>query len=80
VLLERFLARAGTPERHVYHRDVEFAERNKEIILRGRFADLNIGGHVVEIDTTDVYAYDYDGLLKKVRTALGNANKLTKAV
>jgi len=34
VFLERFLARAGTPERHPYHRDLEFAERNREVFLR----------------------------------------------
>jgi predicted kinase len=67
VLLERFLARAGTPERHIYHRDVEFAENNREVILRGRFADLGLGGEVVEVDTTDVGGYDYADLLKKVR-------------
>jgi predicted kinase len=70
VLLERFLSRAGTPERHCYHRDLQFAERNKDIILKGRYPDLELGGQVVEIDTTDAYAYDYDGLLQVIRTVL----------
>lgn len=73
VLLERFLARAGTPERHCYHRDLEFAERNKDIILRGRYAELELGGQVVEIDTTDVHTYDYNGLLQVIRSALVEA-------
>ena len=68
VLLERFLARAGTPERHCYHRDLDFAERNEDIILRGRYSDLGLGGQVVEIDMTDVYAYDYDGLLQVIHS------------
>lgn len=67
VLLERFLARAETPERHICHRDVAFAEHNKEVILRERFADLPLGGQVIDIDTTDVDAYDYVGLLQKLR-------------
>lgn len=71
VLLERFLARAGTPERHIYHRDLEFVKNNREVILRGRFADLEIGGEVIEVDTTDVCGYDYAGLLESVQCMLG---------
>lgn len=70
VLLERFLARAGTPERHICHRDLEFVERNKDILLRERFADLALGGQVVDIDMTDVHAYDYVGLLQAIRGVL----------
>jgi predicted kinase len=70
VLLDRFLARARTSERHRYHRDFEFAERNKDIILRGRYADLALGGQIVEVDTTDAHSYDYDGLLQIIRLAL----------
>jgi predicted kinase len=73
VLLERFLARAGTPERHCYHRDLEFAEHNKDSILRGRYTDLALGGRVAEIDTTDVGTYDYGGLLQIIRSALMKA-------
>src|SRR5260370_9228614 len=67
VLLKRFLARAGTPERHIYHRDLEFAENNREVILRGRFADLGIGGEVIEVKTTNLCGYDYRALLERTR-------------
>ncbi len=70
VLLDRFLTRAGTQERHIYHRDLEFAENNREVFLRERFADLALGGQRIEIDTTDVFAYDYTGLLQEIRAAL----------
>lgn len=73
VLLERFLTRANAPDRHIYHRDLAFAERNRDIITQGRFADLAIGGQVIEIETTDVRGYDYAGLLERVRVALANA-------
>ncbi len=69
VLLERFLARAGTPERHFYHRDLEFAEHNREVFLQGRFANLALGGQVVDIDTTDIRGYNYDGLSQAIRSA-----------
>lgn len=68
VLLERFLARADTPERHPYHRDLDFAERNREVFLRERFVDLALGGQVVDIDTTDIRGYEYDGLLPAIRS------------
>ncbi|HZR42427.1 MAG TPA: AAA family ATPase [Ktedonobacteraceae bacterium] len=73
VLLERILTRAGTPERHIYHRDLEFAERNRDMLLGGRLADLALGGQVVEIDTTNVRSYDYAGLLQTVRAARKHA-------
>ncbi len=70
VILERFLARASTPERHVCHRDLEFAEHSRDIFLRGRLADLSLGGQVVDIDMTDLLTYNYVGLLDRVRSIL----------
>jgi len=60
------------PDQHIYHRDLDFAEHNRDVITRGRFANLAIGGRVIEIDTTDVHGYDYSGLLERVRSALTN--------
>ncbi|QBD79857.1 ATP-binding protein [Ktedonosporobacter rubrisoli] len=71
ILLERFLARAGTPERHPCHRDLEFVRQNREIMLRGRLANLPLGGKVLEVDTTDVGAYNYKHILQEVRLTLG---------
>lgn len=69
VLLERFLARAGTRERHVCHRDLEFVERNKERILQGHHTHLALGGQVVELDTTTPQSFDYTDLLQRVHAA-----------
>lgn len=76
VLLERFLARAGTPERHIYHRDLDFVEHNMEVFTQERVENLALGGQVVEIDTTDVTGYDYEGLLQTVRAALEDARRV----
>ena len=70
VLLERFLARAGSAERHVCHRDLEFVERNKERMLQGDHTPLALGGQVVEIDTTTPRSFDYADVLQHVRLAL----------
>jgi predicted kinase len=74
VLLERFLARAGTVERHVGHRDrdLEWLEQNKEQLLQGHLPPLAIDGQLVEIDTTTPHSFDYADLLQRVHAALFN--------
>ncbi|GHO57374.1 AAA family ATPase [Ktedonobacter robiniae] len=70
VLRERFLARIGTPERHPYHRDVAFAENNRGIFMQRRLADIALGGPVIDLDTTNVRDYDYEGLLQSIRAEM----------
>lgn len=73
-LLERFLARVESVERHEGHRnsDREWIEENKERLLQGRLTPLALGGAVVEIDTTTAGSFDYGDLLGRVRAALFN--------
>ena len=70
VLLERFLARAGTVERHAGHPDLEWIEQNKERILQGHLTPLALGGQVVEIDTTTPHSFDYADVLQHLHAAL----------
>ena len=72
VLLERFLARAGTEERHASHRDrdMEWIEQNKEKLLQGHLPPLALGGQIVEIDTTAPHSFNYADLLEQVCAAL----------
>ncbi len=74
VLLERFLARVGTVERHIGHRarDLEWIEQNKERLLQGRLLPLAPGGQIVEIDTTTPSSFDYADILQRVRAVLFN--------
>ncbi|MBV9228178.1 MAG: AAA family ATPase [Chloroflexi bacterium] len=72
VLLERFLARTATVERHVGHPDLQWLEQNKERLLQGHLTPLTLGGQIVEIDTTTPHSFDYADLLQQVRTALLN--------
>jgi predicted kinase len=74
VLLERFLARVETVERHIGHRDrdLEWLEQNKELLLQGHLTPLALGGQVVEIDTTTPPSFDYADILQRVRAALLN--------
>lgn len=70
IVLERFLARMGTPERHIYHRDKAFVENNQDVFTQERLADLALEGTVIDLDITNVRSYDYDGLLQDVRMAI----------
>jgi predicted kinase len=70
VLIERFLARAGSAWRHAGHTDSEWLEQNKERLLSGQLEPLALGGQLVEIDTTTPEHFDYDALLLRVRAAL----------
>ncbi|HEU0027722.1 MAG TPA: AAA family ATPase [Ktedonobacterales bacterium] len=70
VLLERFLARVGTKERHSSHQDMEWLAQNEQILVQGQLPPLALGGPVIEIDTTTPYSFDYAGLLQRVRAAL----------
>jgi predicted kinase len=70
VLLERFLARAGSVGRHAGHTDREWLKQNKERLLDGKLPPLALSGHLVEIDTTTPESFDYDAVLRQIHAAL----------
>lgn len=70
VLLNRFLARVQTVERHAGHGDLQWLERNKEQLLQGHLTPLALDGQLIEIDTTTPDSFDYIGLLRRVKAAL----------
>jgi predicted kinase len=70
ILLERFLARTGTSERHAGHRDLEWIEQNKEQLLQGCLTPLALRGQIIEIDTSTPHSFDYADLLQRVHLSL----------
>lgn len=70
VLLERFLARMNSDERHAGHQDMEWLEQHREQLIQGRLLPLAIGGSIVEVDTTTPDRFDYTALLRRVRAAI----------
>lgn len=70
VIMQRFLARAGTPNRHPCHRDHRLTTNRSEAILRGYHPPMDIGGEVMTLDMTDPVALDYGALLQQVRARL----------
>jgi predicted kinase len=69
VLLKRYLARAGSHERHTGHHDLEYLAQNKERLLQGDLVPLALGGQLIEIDTTTPESFDYTALLQMVLAA-----------
>lgn len=69
VLLERFKQRWKDGQRHPGHVDDENFEEFEDVLLKGRYEPLNIGGTLYEVDTTDFEKIDYEGLLKALKAA-----------
>jgi predicted kinase len=71
IIMQRFQARIGAPDRHPCHRDRRLLANKPEAILRGYHPLMDIGGEVITLDMTDPAALDYGALLERVRTQMG---------
>ncbi len=69
-LLARFKARSLSGERHPGHVEGGQWEEQRATLSRGRHEPLALGGPVIELDTTDFGAIDYDALFAAVRSTL----------
>ena len=65
VLVERYAARTG--HRHPGHVDQVALEEIKPSLLKGYLDPLEIGGEVVEVETTDLSKIDTTGLLARLK-------------
>jgi predicted kinase len=69
-LMQRFLARMTSGERHRGHLDREWLEHNEARLLGGQLAPLAIGHQIIEINTTSPNSYSYAEVLHQVQAAL----------
>lgn len=69
-LLARYEARAVSGSRHPFHFDRENVADLAPSLLNGRYDDLEIGGIVLHVDTTDFARLDYRGILLAVSDTL----------
>ncbi len=67
VLLERYLSRTETGDRHPGHFDKYNYPNLKEILMKGYYEPLKIDGQLIEIDTTDFEKIDYEDLYNTIR-------------
>lgn len=65
VLVERYAARAG--QRHPGHVDLVALDEIKPVLLKGYLEPLEIGGEMVEVDTTDFSKIDTAGLVARLK-------------
>lgn len=72
ILFERFKVRAESGERHPGHVDHLNYDEFRATLHNSRSKILDIGGKVVEIDTTDFQTIDDSGLLKAIQSAANN--------
>ncbi|HEU4782131.1 MAG TPA: AAA family ATPase [Ktedonobacterales bacterium] len=70
-LMQRFLVRMASGERHRGHLDREWLEHNEARLLGGQLAPLAIGRQVIEIDTTTAHSFAYADVMRRVQAALG---------
>lgn len=73
VLLARHRERATSGERHPGHVDHLNEDEFRESLTADRYRPLDIGGELLEVDTSDFEALDYPALLARVRRALAQA-------
>ncbi len=74
VLVERFLARTQSVERHAGHSqsDLEWLEQNQTRLLQGLLSPLAVQGQLIEVDTTTPHSFEYANVLSRVQAALTN--------
>jgi predicted kinase len=72
ILYERFKQRAESGERHPGHVDMQSLEEYRETLQRNMPLQMDIGGHLLQIDTTDLVAFRYDVIFEQVKTIMGS--------
>lgn len=70
VLVDRYKARAEAGIRHPGHVDEKMYDELRPVLMKGRLEPLEIGGQLLELDTTDFARIDYPALFEAIRTAL----------
>ena len=72
ILFERFRARFEMGVRHPGHGDEAVLDQLREFLSSNKAPLLDIGGSVIEVDTTDFARVNYQGMLKQVKSLLVN--------
>ncbi len=69
-LFHRFKGRVESGNRHPGHREEDAFDHIREILSREESPVLDIGGEVIEVDTTDFEKIDYQAILEKINLFL----------
>src|ERR1041385_7594983 len=74
-LFQRFKSRANTGNRHPGHGDQEVLEELYANLADNSPSILEIGGSIIEVDTTDFAKVDYPMILQEVKSILINSQR-----
>jgi len=69
ILLDRFIKRANSGDRHPGHVDGWSLDEWRSILLQGKIEALNIGGEIFNMDTSDFNKVDYNKLVGAIKSA-----------
>lgn len=67
ILFERFKKRSESGERHPGHCDSSNYDEFKELLLKGKFEPMDIGGEIVIFDSTDLENLDVEKVFNKIQ-------------
>ena len=70
VLIDRFIARSQSGERHPGHLDEHNSAEFQAMLGSGDYTPLNLGSASVEVDTTDVHSIQYDEVFRIIQQKL----------
>jgi predicted kinase len=86
ILRARFRRRSLSGERHPGHQDYRLAlgqeprDPSLDAPIPGRTPPLDLGGHVIELDTGDLIRLDYAGLLAQIERLSAGGERLERHV
>jgi predicted kinase len=70
ILIQRFVQRGNSTERHPAHIDQVMAADIRSSLLKKEYRPLEVGGQLIEIDTTDLTRLDYSHATAALAQAL----------
>jgi hypothetical protein len=73
ILIQRFVERGNSTERHPGHIDQVMAADIRASLLKNEYRPLQVGGLFIEIDTTDIAHLDYTPMTAALAQALGQS-------
>ena len=66
ILFERFKKRSESGTRHPGHCDTSNYDEFKDLLLKGKFEPMKIGGETIIFDSTDLNNLDYKSIFDKI--------------
>ena len=73
ILIQRFVERGNSAERHQGHIDQIMVADIRTSLLMNEYRPLEVGGQLLEIDTTELFSLDYTPVTTALAQAMGQS-------